>query len=248
MRCCHRRRVQALERDRVSPGGDGERGGGVALVRRARGGEGAHRDPVDQDLEVLHARPGVAALGGVEGQYVGARGPAADGLAERAGPLEEGDLHALRRRRVARGEAAVVARDAGAAGEGPGRAGRAVLELAVPHLHLLEARVARGHGGRGRRGRGRCGCRGRVPIVRVPIPAVYQGDFGPPAPSPVPPVPVDLDGAVGRRLQRAHHVAPVRGHHVAAIPDVARRRRAYSLVNVSAVPLPGCTTCVGFFS
>ena len=28
--------VQALERDRVRPGGDGERGGGVALVRRAR--------------------------------------------------------------------------------------------------------------------------------------------------------------------------------------------------------------------
>ena len=35
----------------------------------------------------------------------------------------------------------LLAGDAGAAGEGPGRAGGAVLELAGPHLHLLETRV-----------------------------------------------------------------------------------------------------------
>ena len=45
-------------------------------------------------------------------------------------------------RGVARGEAAVVAADAGLAGEGPWRAGRAVLELARTHRHLLESRVA----------------------------------------------------------------------------------------------------------
>ena len=57
------------------------------MVRRARRVEGAHRDPVDQDLEILHRGPGVAALGGVEGQCVGARRPALDGLAHRPGPL-----------------------------------------------------------------------------------------------------------------------------------------------------------------
>src|SRR5208282_2491354 len=75
-------------------------------------------------------------------QRVGAGGPVGDGLAERAGPLEEGDLPALRGRRVGGGEAAVVARDAGPAGEGPGRAGGVVLELAGAHRHLLEPRVA----------------------------------------------------------------------------------------------------------
>ena len=125
----------------MRPGGDGERGGGVALVRRARGCEGAHHRAVDQHLEVLLRRLVVAALGGVEGEHVGAGGPAADALAERAGLLEEGDLEPLGGRWVARGEAAVVAGDAGAAGEGPGRAGRVVLELARTHRHLLESRV-----------------------------------------------------------------------------------------------------------
>ena len=76
----------------MSPGGDGERGGGVALVRRARGCEGAHDVAVDQHLEVLLGRLEVAALGGVEGEHVGAGCPAGDTLAERAGSLEEGDL------------------------------------------------------------------------------------------------------------------------------------------------------------
>ena len=104
--------------------------------------------PSTRTLKSWPRRLVVAPLGGVEGQHVGAGGPAGDGLADRAGGLEEGDLRALRRRRVARGEAAVVARDAGAAGEGPGRAGRPVLELARTHHHLLEPRV--GDDGRGR--------------------------------------------------------------------------------------------------
>ena len=37
----------------MSPGGDGERGRGVALVRRTRGCEGAHDDAVDQHAKVL---------------------------------------------------------------------------------------------------------------------------------------------------------------------------------------------------
>ena len=62
----------------MRPGRDGERGGGVALVRRARGREGAHHGAVDQHLEVLLRRLVVAALGGVEGEHVGAGGPAGD--------------------------------------------------------------------------------------------------------------------------------------------------------------------------
>ena len=84
--------VQALERNRVRPGRDGERGGDVALVRRARRREGPHHGAVDQHLEILLRRLEVAALGGVEGDHVGAGRPAGDGLAERAGLLEEGDL------------------------------------------------------------------------------------------------------------------------------------------------------------
>ena len=87
--------VQALERDRVRPGGDGERGGGSKSGTTCPRGEGADHDAVDQHLEVLLGRLVVAALGGVEGEHVGAGGPAGDGLAERAGPLEEGDLCAL---------------------------------------------------------------------------------------------------------------------------------------------------------
>ena len=83
----------------------------------------------------------ISALGGVEGQHVGTGCPA-DRLGERTGALEEGDLRALRCRRVARREAAVVAGDARAARECPRRAGRVVLELAGPHLHLLETRVS----------------------------------------------------------------------------------------------------------
>ena len=45
--------VQSLECDRVSPGGDGERGGRVALVRRTRWREGAHDLAVDQHAKVL---------------------------------------------------------------------------------------------------------------------------------------------------------------------------------------------------
>ena len=100
---------KSLERDRVRPGRDGEHGGGVALVRGPGGGEGADDDAVDQHPEVLPRRLVVAPLGGVEGQHVGAGGPAGDGLAERAGALEEGDLRALGGRRVARGEAAGLA-------------------------------------------------------------------------------------------------------------------------------------------
>ena len=48
--------VQSLEGDRVRPGGDGERGSGVALVRRARWCEGADDGAVDQHVEVLLGR------------------------------------------------------------------------------------------------------------------------------------------------------------------------------------------------
>ena len=77
--------VQALEGDRVRPGGDGERGGRVVPVGRARGRERADDHPVDQDARSPAATPAVGPLGGVEAQHVGAGGPAGDGLAERAG-------------------------------------------------------------------------------------------------------------------------------------------------------------------
>ena len=124
--------IQSLEGNRMRPGGDVEYGGGQTLVRSSGGGEGADHDAVNQHPEVLSAAPIVAALGGVEGQDVRAGRPVADGLAERAGLLEEGDLRTVGGRRVARGEAAIVSRDAGGAREGPGGAGRAVLELPAP--------------------------------------------------------------------------------------------------------------------
>ena len=45
--------VETEELDGVDPGGHGERGGGVGLVRRTGGLEGAHYLAVDQHLEVL---------------------------------------------------------------------------------------------------------------------------------------------------------------------------------------------------
>src|SRR5438046_2372424 len=82
--------IQALEGDRVRPGGDVEHGGGEALVRSARGGEGADHDTVNQHPEVLSGRPVVAALGGVEGQDVAAGRPVAHGPAEMTGDSAEG--------------------------------------------------------------------------------------------------------------------------------------------------------------
>ena len=111
--------VQSLECDRMSPGsGDGERDSGVALVGRTRWCEGAHDAAVDQHVKVFGS-PVVAALGGVEGEHVGPGCQAGDTLAERAGLLEEGDLGPLGCVGIARGEAAVVAGDARAAGEDP---------------------------------------------------------------------------------------------------------------------------------
>src|SRR5439155_1443857 len=111
------------------------------LKRRAGGGEGTDHDAVDQHVEALPGRLVPAALSGVEGQDVGAGRPVADGLAERAGPLEEGDLRTLGSRRVARGEVAIVSRDDGRARESPGRAGRPVLEVVGAHHHLFESYV-----------------------------------------------------------------------------------------------------------
>ena len=114
------------------------------------GREGADDDAVDQNLEVLLRRLDVAPLGRLEGELVGAGGQAGDDLAERAGLLEEGDLGPLRGVGVAGGEAAAVAGDPGAAGEGPGSARRVVLEVAVAaraHRRRLEPGV-----GNGRRG------------------------------------------------------------------------------------------------
>src|SRR4051794_41500293 len=99
----------------MRPGGNVEYGGGQTLVRSSGGGEGADHDAVTQHPEVLSAAPIVAALGGAKGQYIGAGRPVADGLAERAGTLEEGDLRTLGGRRIARGVGAIVSRDAGAA-------------------------------------------------------------------------------------------------------------------------------------
>src|SRR5262249_35860903 len=122
--------VQALEGDRVRPGGDRERGGAVALVRRARRRDGPAPGAGDQDREVLPRRLEVGPLRRVEADRVAAGGPAGDGLADRAVALEEGDLGPLGGARVARGEAAAVGRDAAAVargtGEGPGGAGRVV--------------------------------------------------------------------------------------------------------------------------
>ena len=112
--------------------------------------EGAHHDAVDQHLEVLVRPAVVAALGGVEGDDVGAGGPAGDALAERAGLLEEADLDPLGGGGIAGGEAAAVGRHPGRTGERPRRAGRVVEERAVrpgrPGGRLLEPRV----GDRGR--------------------------------------------------------------------------------------------------
>ena len=85
----------------------------------------------------------------LEAQPVGAGRHAGDRLAERAGPLQEADLGALRGVGVAGGEAAAVARHAGPAGERPGSADRAILE-AVAHRRRLEPGVGQtGRGGLG---------------------------------------------------------------------------------------------------
>src|SRR4051794_20676571 len=112
--------IQALEADRMSPSGDGERGRGVALVRRTRWCERAHHDAVDQHVKVLPGRLVVATLGSLEGEHVAAGCPTGDTLAEGAGCLEDGDLDPLGCGGITSGEAAVVAGDARVAGEGPG--------------------------------------------------------------------------------------------------------------------------------
>ena len=125
----------------MRPGGDGERGGGVALVRRAGGCESADDRAVDQHLEVLLGCLDVCPLGGVEGEHVSSRSaqPVTLWLNEPVPWRKATWTPGVRG--VARGETAVVGGDTGAAGEGPGGAGRVVLELAGPHLHLLKPRI-----------------------------------------------------------------------------------------------------------
>ena len=116
------------------------------------GREGADDDAVDQDREVLLRRLVVAALRRGEGDRVGAGGQPATAWLNGAGRLEEGDLRPLGGGGVAGGEAAAVGRDAGAAGEGPGRAAGVVLEgSAGAQRRRLEPGVGEPGGGRGRR-------------------------------------------------------------------------------------------------
>src|SRR5262249_58960108 len=131
-------------------------------VAGARGRERADRDAVHQHLEGLGAVLEVAALGGGEGQVVGA-GRQVDRLAEAAEALEEGDLRALRGVGVAVREAAAVAGDARTAVERPRRAGRVVgegAEEARAHVRRLERTLLEAAGrvhrlAAGRRGAGR---------------------------------------------------------------------------------------------
>ena len=86
---------QSLEGDRVRPGRHVERRRWSIWYDVPEGVKVPTYDAVDQDPEVLPRRLVVAPLGGGEGQDVGAGRPVGDGLAHRAGRLEEGDLGAL---------------------------------------------------------------------------------------------------------------------------------------------------------
>ena len=142
--------IDALERQDVAAGADGEDAGAIGGVARTRRVDRADDNPVDQHLDLLAAVVAAAALGCREHDQVTAGRPGdrlADGGA--AAALKHGDLGALRRVRIGTGEAAAVAGHGGGAGERPRGAAWGVLEVpegAGTHVRCLEAGVGDGQG------------------------------------------------------------------------------------------------------
>ena len=84
----------------------------------------------------------VAPLGGVEGEHVGAGRPAGDGLADRAGVLEEGHLAPWGAGGLPEVKPLPLAERPAPPVKVQGEPVGPVPELARAHRHLLEARIA----------------------------------------------------------------------------------------------------------
>jgi hypothetical protein len=130
----------------VAGGGDGERWRLVIGVTPWSAAEIlAHRHPIHQHLHYLRPELVIAALRRPQAQRVRS-GCDVGGLRHLAtAVLQQRDLQPFGRWRIAAGEAAAVATDAGAAGKHPARARRRILKAAAQVRHL-EAAIAESAG------------------------------------------------------------------------------------------------------